>query len=89
MRFKGSCHIKMIIGSLSLSILFSPNSNSFPLNSNITDAQRSKNPFLYTDKDRCKKTYNKYVFYVSGISPKFAYGHTLRLFFMFVKMSFK
>ena len=60
------CHIKKIIGSLSLSILFSPNSNSFPLNSNIADTQWSKNPFSYTDKDRRKR---RYVFYVSGKSP--------------------
>ncbi len=71
--FKGSCHIELTLDSLSLSILFSPNSNSFPLNSNIPDLQQSKNPFSYTDKDRCKKTYKKYVFYVSGNSPKFAY----------------
>jgi len=60
------CHIKKIHGSLSLSILFLPNSNSFPLNSNIADTQRSKNPFSYIDKDRRKK---RYVFYVSGKSP--------------------
>ena len=61
------CHIKKKIGSVSLSILFSPNSNSFPLNSNIADTQRSKNPFLYTANDRCKKTYIFY--YVLGKSP--------------------
>ncbi len=33
------------------------------LNSNITDTQRSKNPFSHTDEDRRKKTY---VFYVPG-----------------------
>ncbi len=36
------CHIKKIIGSLSLSILFSPHSNSFPLNSNIADTNGQK-----------------------------------------------
>jgi len=49
-----------------LSNLFSPNSNSFLLNSNFADTQRSKNPFSYTDNDRRKK---RYVFYVSGKSP--------------------
>ena len=87
--FKGSCHIKLIIDSLSLSILFSLNSNSFPLNSNIPDAQRSKNPFSYTEEDRHKKTYTKYVFDVSGNSPKFAYAYLGRclqvhLFFTFL-----
>ena len=39
--------------SFSLDI-FSPNSNSFPLNSNIADTQQSKNPFSYTDKETRK-----------------------------------
>ena len=70
--FKGSCHIELKVGYLSPSILFLPNSNSFLLNSNILYAQRSKNPFSYTDKDRRKKTYKKYVFYVSRNSPEIA-----------------
>ncbi len=37
--FKGSCHVKLIIDSLSLSILFSPYSNSFPLNSRLGAAK--------------------------------------------------
>ncbi len=40
--FKGSCHVKLIIDSLSLSILFSPYSNSFPLNSRLGAAKSSE-----------------------------------------------
>ena len=69
--FKGPLSYQKIIGSPSLSILFLPNSNSFPLNSNIADTQWSKNPFLYTAKDRRKK---RYVFYVSGKSPNLPIG---------------
>jgi hypothetical protein len=49
------CHIKKIIGSLSLSILFSPNSNSFPLNSNIADTQWLKIPFCTPTKTDARK----------------------------------
>jgi hypothetical protein len=37
--FKGSCHVKLIIDSLSPSILFSPYSNPFPLNSRLGAAK--------------------------------------------------
>jgi hypothetical protein len=37
MLFKGYCRIEKVIVSLSLSNLFSPNSNSFPMNSNIAE----------------------------------------------------
>jgi hypothetical protein len=79
--FEGSCHIELIIGSLSLSILFLPNSNSFRLNSNIPDAQRSKNPFLYTNKDRHKKTYKKYVFLCIGKFTQICIGIPFFLIF--------
>ena len=71
--FKGSCHTKLIIGSLSLSILFSHNSNSFPLNSNIPDAQQSKNPFSYTHEDKRKKTTKSMFSMYQEIHPNLAY----------------
>ncbi len=76
MLFKGYCCIEKIIVSLSLSNLISPNSNSFPMNSNIAE---TKTPFLYTDEDRRKNTRKKDVFYISGNSPTFAYRRPLRL----------
>ena len=80
--FKGSCHIELIIDSLSLSILFSPNSNSFPLNSNIPDAQRIPDtPKIHfctpTKKDARRHTKSMLSMY-REIHPNLPV-HTLRL----------
>ena len=58
----GHCHIEKIIVSLSHSNLFLPNSNSFPLNSDIAETQRSKNQFLYTDKRQTQEYIHKVCF---------------------------
>jgi len=52
----GHCHIEKIIVSLSLPNLFLPNSNLFPLNSNIAD----KNQLSTPTKDRCKNNVTSY-----------------------------
>ena len=83
--FKGPLSYQKIIGSPSLSILFLPNSNSFPLNSNIPDTQWSKNPFSYPDKDRRKK---RYIFYVSGKSPNLPISLLVRVHIALISLAY-
>ena len=61
MLLNGHCHIEMIIVSLSLSNLFLPNSNLFPLN--LQRQQRSKNQLLYTNERQMQEYITRYVFF--------------------------
>jgi hypothetical protein len=60
MLLNGRCHNEMIIVSLSLSNLFLPNSNLFPLN--LQRRQRSNNQLSHTNERQMQEYIHKVCF---------------------------
>ncbi len=69
---KGYCRIEKIIVSLSLSNLFSPNSNSFPMNSNIAETATVLNSIFVHWRRQMQQYMQKVCFLYIGKFANFA-----------------